>query len=219
MEKARRLKMAYAELLKRNLVDSQKDLAQKMGTTPPNVSAAMKGEPKVLTDSFIRRFNAAFDNLFDLDWLLRGEGDDMIREAYPSKEPDRELRPRIPYDAEAGHLGSYLMGVTDADCEMIPLFPTFPAYDFTMTIRGNSMAPTFETGDEVALRKVHSIIEWGRPYIIDTLDGVLLKRLYDNGDSLRCVSINPEYPDIIISKEDIRGAYKVVGQIRRWASS
>ncbi len=74
-DRAERLRSAYGELLKRNLASTKKDIAEKMGASAPNVSSAFGGDPKVLTDRFLSRFNAAFGNIFSLDWLLSGEGE------------------------------------------------------------------------------------------------------------------------------------------------
>ena len=58
------------------------------------------------------------------------------------------------------------------------------------------------------------IIEWGNVYVLDTIDGAVVKRLYDEGDKYRCRSFNPEYKDFLVDKRNVYGVYKVVGQIR-----
>ena len=75
MDKNERLKIAYQYLKGRGIVHTQKDLAEKMGATPPNVSSAFNGVETVLTDKFLYRFNKAFNNIFNIDWLLLGVGD------------------------------------------------------------------------------------------------------------------------------------------------
>lgn len=72
--KAQRLKSAYGDLIKRGLVSTQKDVADKMHASASNVSSALKGDEKVLTDRFLSRFNNAFGEIFSLGWLLTGEG-------------------------------------------------------------------------------------------------------------------------------------------------
>ena len=83
-----------------------------------------------------------------------------------------------------------------------------------MIVKGDSMEPKFEGGDEIAIRKVCDVIEWGKTYVLDTRDGAVLKRLYDNGDNFKCVSFNAEYPDFEVCKADVFGIYKVVGLLR-----
>ncbi|WP_130893131.1 helix-turn-helix transcriptional regulator [Paraprevotella xylaniphila] len=70
-----RLKLAIEYLKNKGEVYSQKDVAEKMGTTPPNVSSAIKGVESVLTESFLHRFNRAFNYEFNENWLLTGEGE------------------------------------------------------------------------------------------------------------------------------------------------
>lgn len=79
-DRASRLQSAYGELVKRKLASTKKDIAEKMGASAPNVSSAFNGDSRVLTDRFLSRFNAAYENLFSLEWLLTGEGE-MLKEA------------------------------------------------------------------------------------------------------------------------------------------
>lgn len=70
-----RLKEAYNYLKTNGVIHTQKDVANKMGASEQNVSSALKGVERVLTDKFLLRFNSAFDNQFNLSWLLNGEGE------------------------------------------------------------------------------------------------------------------------------------------------
>lgn len=36
-------------------------------------------------------------------------------------------------------------------------YSKFPSYDFTMFIKGDSMSPKFESGDEIACRRIEPI--------------------------------------------------------------
>lgn len=65
--------LAYLKGVYPNL--KQRDVAEKMKSTPANVSSAKKGEVKVLTNNFLLRFNDAFGNIFNEMWLLKGEGE------------------------------------------------------------------------------------------------------------------------------------------------
>lgn len=74
MEKKERINQAFSYLKDNGLVHTQKDLAERMGSTAPNVSSALKGVDNVLTDNFLLRFNNAFGGIFNDNWLLTGEG-------------------------------------------------------------------------------------------------------------------------------------------------
>lgn len=127
-----------------------------------------------------------------------------------------ETRPRIPYTAAAGSLTSAVEGVTPGQCEQIPRITAFPNYDFTIIIKGNSMEPKYEGGDEVACKRIDctSFIQWGKVHVLDTAQGIIIKRVYEDGDNIRCASYNPEYPDFSISKDEIYSMSLVVGLIR-----
>lgn len=155
------------------------------------------------------------------EWLLYGEGS-MLNEdlsctsSLKKKEEKSDTRPRIPYDAAAGTLTETIEGVTEYQCEEVPVISAFPKYDFTIRIVGRSMEPEYFAGDEVACMKVNEnrFLQWGRVHVLDTTQGVVIKRIYDNGDSIICRSYNPEFPDFIIPKEDIRSYNLVVGSLR-----
>lgn len=79
MNKQQRFKSAFDYLRSIGAIHTQKDLADKIGASQSNVCSALKGVEKVLTDRFLIRFNAAFSEKFNTDWLLTGEGK-MLRD-------------------------------------------------------------------------------------------------------------------------------------------
>lgn len=127
-----------------------------------------------------------------------------------------ETRPRIPYDAAAGTITESMEGVTAYQCEQIPVIPIFPRYDFTIRIYGDSMEPEYHSGDEVACLNINTthFIQWGRVHVLDTMQGIVIKRIYEDGDSIRCRSYNSDYPDFLIPKVEIRSFNLVVGSLR-----
>lgn len=78
MTKKDRFNKAYDYLKSIGVIHTQKDVAEKMEATAPNVSSALKGVDSVLTDKFLSRFNEAFGKVFNDEWLMTGEGD-MLR--------------------------------------------------------------------------------------------------------------------------------------------
>lgn len=132
------------------------------------------------------------------------------------EEEEVETRPRIPYEAAAGSLSIAMEGITDEQCEQLPVISTLPRYDFTIIVRGNSMEPEFHSGDEIACAFVSEkrFIQWGRTHVLDTADGILLKKIFHQGKDLLCRSFNPEYPDFTIPKDEIYHMAIVVGLVR-----
>lgn len=141
-----------------------------------------------------------------------------LHEYNPEKHSEIATRPRIPFDAAAGTLSAAISPVSDNDCEQIPVIPTFPHYDFSIIARGDSMVPEFQSGDELACAfvKESSFVQWGRAHILDTTQGVILKKIFNREGTILCRSINPDYPDIEIPKEDIYHIAIVVGLIRHF---
>ena len=194
--------------------------AKKVGVSASNLSQTLQGKrgvPNVLPGKIIEAFPEVRK-----EWLLWGDGEmyqseqravdteGLIEEALRT-----QTKPRLPVTAAAGNLSEYLEGVKMYECEQIPIIRSMPEYDFTMIVKGNSMEPKFEGGDEIACKKVEKIIEWGKAYVLATRDGAVLKRLYQDEDGVRCVSYNhEEYPDFHVDGDDILGVYRVVGLLR-----
>lgn len=164
-------------------------------------------------------------------WLVDGEGqkfrvpNDVLETipARPSKYTNAQIeelietaetKPHIPTEVLAGGMTGIAEAVTLGQCEMKPAVKMLPSYDYTITIKGDSMEPKYEGGDVIAIKKLVDVIEWGKAYVLDTKDGAVLKRLYDEGDKIRCVSYNSEYPPFLIDKENIIATYRVVGLVR-----
>ncbi len=78
LERKERMNKVYQYLKFQRLINTQKDLAEQMKSTQPNISSALSGDEKVLTDNFFLRLNASYDNIFNKEWLLEGEGE-MLR--------------------------------------------------------------------------------------------------------------------------------------------
>ena len=83
-------------------------------------------------------------------------------------------------------------------------------------VSGDSMEPEFHSGDELACRLVDSpsFIQWGRPHILDTKQGIVLKRIYNRPETILCKSDNKDYDDFEVPKDEILRLALVVGSIR-----
>lgn len=183
----------------------------------------------VISSEVIEKSADVFHDL-NLDWLITGKGE-MFKSvgattsssvsssnslSYSGLNSCSDTKPRIPYTAAAGSITNAVEGVTESQCEQIPVIPTFPNYDFTIVIKGDSMEPKYEGGDEVACKRVDctSFIQWGKVHVLDTAQGIVIKRIYEDGDKIKCVSYNPEYPPFSIDKSEIYSISLVVGLLR-----
>lgn len=180
---------------------------------------------------------------YSAEWLITGHGDVLkgstppvnphpqtAAEPEPTQYASKNLdacpidranpgatRPRIPFTAAAGALSIAADSAGDEDCERLPVITTFPSYDFTIKIEGDSMAPDYLSGDELACRFVDdpANIKWGEPHILDTRDGVVFKIPYFGGDQIMCRSINPAGPSFVIDRSDILHVASIVGFTRQ----
>jgi len=102
------------------------------------------------------------------------------------------------------------------DYEMQPVIAQFPKYDYTVEVRGDSMVPEYKSGDVVACLDVtrSTFLQWGRAFLLNTSQGVIIKKVYDDGDFLKCVSVNEKYPPFMIPKSEVYSIGLVVSSFR-----
>lgn len=205
-----------------NLRERIKQVLKDHGTTPTGISdgdSAVQNKlsrqlrEAAVTADTIQLVLKKFPDV-SAEWLLRGENVKAI--GMEREDVSVKTLPRIPYDASAGSLTSAVDGVTEVQCERAPVVAAFPKYDFTIRVTGRSMEPMYFSGDEVACLRINEsrFLQWGRVHVLDTTQGVIIKKIYENGDAIRCVSFNPEYPDFNVPKEDIFSYNLVVGALR-----
>ena len=78
MERKERFKEDFEYLKSRGTAHTQRDIALKMDSSEGNISKAMKGDERVLTNRFLRRFNEAYGNIFNIEWLIDGVGEMLV---------------------------------------------------------------------------------------------------------------------------------------------
>lgn len=151
-------------------------------------------------------------------WLLTGEGQMLTESSDVGKSVSEEnfkQIPILPISAQGGSLNNFTLSVRKYDCEWMSS-PIFNA-DFAIEVAGDSMAPEYPAGARVLIKRINesAFIEWGKVYVIDTENGVVLKKVVpaDDDTNIRCVSINPHpnYAPFNIPKTSIYGMYIVLG--------
>lgn len=168
----------------------------------------------------------SLDNI-NAEWLIIGKGQMLKTEdsshtlplEIQKKEYREETRPRIPMDAAAGSLTAAADGITIDDCEQLPVIKAFARYDFTIFARGDSMFPEYHSGDELACLYVKNttFIQWGCCHVLDTIQGIVVKRIYDDGEYILCKSENSElFKDFRIHKTEVYNIALVIGLVRRY---
>lgn len=130
--------------------------------------------------------------------------------------------PLIPLDAMAGQ-GRGEFEIRPEDILENYLIPDFDksGVKFLIRVSGSSMMPKYSNGDLLGCRPIEdwSFFQWGKPYVLDTDQGAIVKRLYpvDGEDEVyECRSDNYKmYPPFKIKKTAIYRIAIVIGVIRR----
>lgn len=169
--------------------------------------------------SVLEKISNAFGDI-SVEWLLTGEGEMFKKssEDLPASVKE-ETKPRIPYDAAAGMLSDAMSGLTCADCEQIPVIQSFSKYDYSILVKGDSMEGELKSGDEVFCKDVTTsgFLRWGDIHVLNTSQGVVVKRVYDDGEYILCKSeLSEVFKDFRIPKSEIYNIGLVIGVIRRY---
>lgn len=201
-----------------------------------------KSQPKI---DFIVKLHSKLE--INFDWLLEGfegsEEQSTLAEPIPvyststkitapektnnSKLSNHQAKiekgflPLIPIEAVAG-FGKGDVQVSEFDIYdyyEVPIFAKRGA-KFLIQVSGNSMYPKYSNGDLLACKPIQSLsfVQWGKPYVLDTEQGGIVKRLYQNQENqevLICHSDNKEYyPAFEIPLTSIYSVAIVVGLMR-----
>ncbi len=174
---------------------------------------------KVITKPRQKQLQSIYPNV-NIEWLLSGKGDMLLPGSdFKPHQQTTEIAnnlsfksvPLIPNYAHGGNLSEFSSGVRRNECEMV-LSP-LPDVDYAITIIGDSMVPEYPSGCQVLIKKIDErmFIEWGKVYVLDTYNGVIIKQLMpsDHDDRVTCVSINPAYPSFDVEYKYILGFYRV----------
>lgn len=179
---------------------NQSHLAVESGIPQSNISAMLLGKRDIdrLVDYIEDRFGLPEGSFYkDLDGVSTIAGDE---------------RRHFISVAKAG----LLTAEQGQDYEMQPVIAQFPKYDYTVEVRGDSMVPEYKSGDVVACLDVtrSTFLQWGRAFLLNTSQGVIIKKVYDDGDFLKCVSVNEKYPPFRIPKSEVYSIGLVVSSFR-----
>lgn len=141
----------------------------------------------------------------------------QIEPAHHVPENIQEGIPLIPLSAMAGAFTGDT-SVMEYECERY-VIPAFKGADFLIQVKGDSMQPTYYSGDLVACQRVplnDLFFQWNKTYVLDTAQGPLIKRIMPGSDSshVLIVSDNDSYPPFELSKSQFHGVALVRGLVR-----
>ena len=160
--------------------------------------------------------------MFNLKWLMTGEGDMLSSTSSAQPQPsvknervadDEAYKvPLVPISALAGSLNDFSLSVKRDDCETV--ISPIKDIDMAIKISGDSMEPEYPSDSQVFVKKINerAFLEWGRVYVLNTCNGIVIKRLMPTNDpnTVLCESINPKYPPFEVNLENVNGVYRVI---------
>lgn len=172
-----------------------------------------------ISENNISRFLAYFPDV-SVEWLITGNGemfDDVQKPMAKHSDSPYEGIPLIPLSAMAGALTDET-SILEYECERY-VVPAFKGADFLIPIKGNSMSPTYLSGDIVACQRIplsNLFFQWNKPYVLDTKQGALIKRIKPGSDNAHVliVSDNKEYDAFELPYSEINAVALVLGVIR-----
>lgn len=150
-------------------------------------------------------------------YLMYGEGEACT----PTINYDGQGLPFYDMDIFA-HIAGEVVGIEPNPEYYINFPPLNSRGDLYASVRGDSMAPTFASGDIIAVKKMVTleIIVWGEPHVVITSEEAnslrVLKLVHQHEDPKKIIlrSINPEYAgDMVIDKKHIFSMFRVVGKL------
>ena len=120
----------------------------------------------------------------------------------------------LPMSAMGGSLTGFSEGSMLSDCEVV--ISPIKDIDFAITVYGESMYPEYPSGSRLLIKRIdpNMFIDWGKAYVVDTPNGVILKELHDSGIEgvISCYSINKDtkFKPFNVNLEDVFGIYRVL---------
>lgn len=229
-QRMERLKKAVAYLISIERISQksiQKDIAEQMGyNNKVTISNALNGNIRYLTESFITRFSDTFENIFNLTWLLEGEGS-MFSHNYQEKENIIEItaddiQPKTTTRIidneddlkEAIDKGIKLLPEVDfkfaaGQIELINGAESIKRYWFlpdckdceaVAQIAGSSMSPAYPSGCWVALKKHGFSAETATQIPFGNVFGIVIQDQF-TGDYHGHIKVLRRYKDQELSRK------------------
>ena len=165
--------------------------------------------------------NQILENCPDIspEWLLTGSGNMLRSEipvAVPASGSDPGI-PLIPIEAMAGFARGEAQ-VLEYECERY-VVPIFKEAEFLIQVKGSSMYPKYSSGDVIACKKLplqDIFFQWNKVYVLDTIQGALIKRVKKGKDSEHVIAVseNEKYEPFELNIRQILSVAIVIGVIR-----
>lgn len=237
-----RLCKIFDYLVYKGYFSTRADFAKKIKTNKTNLSSAMNGNEKYLSDSLFSKIHSTF-NMFNLQWMLTGRGEMLIlsdttiedaeiigeqsniqcHDTRPLTAEECELCPaRLPYVkgelVQARDVNIRKLVENEADkLEHRSIKQIIGNPDYVQKVITEAMMPTFQPGDLLFIQflPAQAKIISGAIYLIDTrVYGAMVRQVFVEQDYYILHSKNPEYKELKLKKQDVYSFSLVLHSLR-----
>lgn len=196
-------------------VQLKSEMAKALGYKSPYFSGITTGKEK-LTNAFLMNLSKTLNA--NTDYVLTGQGE-MFNEPADEQKRDFCMVPLVPVSAHGGSLTNFSQQVSLRDCEL--MVSPIDGVDLAIPVTGESMAPEYPNGSIALIKKIdaNAFIEWGKAYVLDTRNGLVIKVLVpsDKPHAVKCISVNPApiYAPFDVDMDDVLNVYAVKACVAR----
>lgn len=210
---------SFVKLRTLGVIKNYQDFAKILGVSKNSISAAKNGNEGYLTDSLISKIQGImmqYEEREDSANIQAAKNSPMMI----SKSRPANLVPVIPYKLynEVGiNVMDYINDSNNADVQRSQAIAQFASTTCYYFVNTTAMEPHFYPSDLLALKEVSNdapIIN-GEAYLVNTYDlGVILRYIYDRGDTIELQSTGERFERFSVPKNDIVNLFRVIGLIR-----
>ena len=237
-----RLCKIFDYLVYKGYFSTRADFAKEIKTNKTNLSSAMNGNEKYLSDSLFSKIHSTY-KIFNLQWMLTGRGemltitDTNIEDAEiigeqsniqchdtrPLTAEECELCPaKLPYVkgelVQARDVNIRKLVENEAHkLEHRSLRDMIGNPDYVQKVITEAMMPTFQPGDLLFIQFLpeNAKLISGAIYLIDTrVYGAMVRQVFVEQDYYILHSKNPEYKELKLKKQDVYSFSLVLHSLR-----
>lgn len=221
MERNDRFMEVFEALKESGKISTYVQLAEVLKTNKAGIND-IKNKRKRISIDAINSMIKSYPEV-NISYILEGNGpifhtdqSNIINEPESDYKPKKGI-PLVNLVASAGkHPGEIIFNEREIESRYV--IPEFAKADFLIRVKGSSMYPKYSAGDILACIKMNkdNFIQWNKTYVIDTTQGIMVKRILKGGTKTSWVlrSDNKDYQDIDVPVEDIYSISLVIGVIR-----
>jgi phage repressor protein C with HTH and peptisase S24 domain len=216
-----RLKKSILWIISQGYAESQEEIAEKIGVNASYLSQVVTGN-KPLSQKLIKNLCNTYEKVNSI-WILEGLGS-MIISATEEEKINEPVQGVPYYDIDiAASITESFNDVKELP-EFYVDFKPFNDCSAYLPIWGDSMYPTYASGEIIAVKKLlnRDVIQWGEAHLVITnaesnnMKTVKLLFQHDEEDKIILRASNPNFKgDTVISKDSILSLYIIKGKITR----